>query len=49
MNDNHPARSGLAIVGGDDDLAHSFFFAGSVRSRPIENMLFQPSNLMDFS
>jgi len=26
MNDNHPARSGLAIVGGDDDLAHSLFF-----------------------
>ena len=49
MNDNHPARFVFANVGGDDDLAHSFFFAGSVRCGPIENVLFQPSNRMGIS
>ena len=48
MNDNHPVRSGSAKVGGDDDLAHSFFLQEAFDPAPSKMFFFKPPILWIF-
>ena len=42
MNDNQPARPGLAIVGWDDGRAHSFFLQEAFDVAPLKMCFFNP-------